>query len=405
MKSRHIILTILAALSVMGCVKVDIDRNSIQDDQVDFSWYARRSSSVTKADDSFVNSGSTNLPIGSSFGVFGYFHPQIDDTHKGGWNDTHPNYPNLLYNEPVTIGGTTSAYTYTYTNSRFWPKNTMDRISFIAYYPYQNQISADGSPNPDAVVEPVLDSSYGHEGMVSFNYQVKSDAADHVDFMVSDMCMDQSKKVWDGDHSKGVTGTEDGKVKFYFHHALALVRVKSVNIAASLAANPDIDFTVSSIKFNGIYVYGNCQPTLGAVDASTGRTTVTESWSNLLTIRPGESNPTGVTAHVSYDSSNNTWDSGKYLLMIPHESFQSYANISVSYSLRRRTDANTGENYEYTNNVLTANLASPVCSSWEAGKIYTYNITLNLREISFTADVIDWLPGGEDVFMEEVATP
>ena len=407
MKAKHLISTVFAALAMMSCIKVENEETFKPEDAVDFSWYTRRSGSAdTKADANFVDSGSTNLPIGSSFGVFGYFHPQINSTTPGGWNDgVNNNYPNLFYNEPVSIGGTTSAYTYNYTNSRFWPKNTLDRISFLAYYPYQAQINSSGEPNPNAVVEPVLDSRYEHEGLVSFNYQVKHNSADHVDFMISDLCEDQSKKVWDGDHSKGVTGTENGKVKFFFHHALSLVRIKSVNIDASLAANPDITFTVSAIKFNGIYVYGNCQPTLGATDTSTGRTTVTETWSNLLQIRPGESSPTGVTAHVSYDSSTNTWDSSKYLLMIPHESFASYANISVYYSLSRNTDSNTGEHYEYGDNVLMANLASPVCSSWEAGKIYTYDITLNLRSISFTTEVVDWLPGGEDVFMTETATP
>ena len=388
----------LAMLSVFACAKVEIVS---VDDPIDFSWYARRSTG-TKADASLVESGSTNLPIGGSFGVFGYFHAQQAGV-AGSWGDGVENSPNLLYNEQVTIGGSVGNYTYTYTNSRWWPKNTLDRISFFAYYPYQNHLNTDGSANADAVVEPVLDHSREHDGMVSFNYQVKPNAADHIDLLISDLCMDQSKKVWDGNHSKGLTGTANGKVKFDFHHALSLVRVKAVNFDAS--GNTDVTMTVDEIKFNGIYVYGNCLPTLGATDSNTGRTTITETWSNLNAKRPGESDPTGITAHIAYNSSSDTWDSSKYMLMIPHSAFPMGASISVKYSLTRSTDGQTGERYEYTGNVLMANLASPSCSSWLAGKIYTYTITLNLKAITIDASVEDWLTAGEDVFMEETTTP
>lgn len=396
MKERYAILMI-ALLSAFACSKVEVLDNS-PEDAIDFSWYTMKSSAATKADASYVGQGSTNLPLGSSFGVFGYFHPQRSGA-AGSWSDVAENSPNLLYNEEVTIGGTTSAYTYTYEHSRFWPKNTLDRISFFAYYPYQNQLNTDGSANENAVVEPVLDKDNAHNGMVSFNYQVKPNAADHVDLLISDLCKDQSKKIWDGDHNKGLTGTDNGKVKFFFHHALSLVRIKAVNFDAS--GNPDVTMDVDSIKFNNIYVYGNCLPTLGATNSNTGRTTVTETWSNLLDKRPGEAKAKGVTGKVAYDSDTDTWDSSKYMLMIPHSSFPMGATISVYYSLTRTTDAKTGEHYTYSGNVLTANLASPSCSSWLAGKIYTYTINLNLKAISVTASVENWFPSGEDVFMEE----
>ena len=251
------------------------------------------------------------------------------------------------------------------------------------------------------MVEPVLDKDYAHDGMVSFNYQVKPNAADHVDLLISDLCKDQSKKVWDESVApkEGLTGTDNGKVKFFFHHALSLVRIKAVNFDAS--GNTDVEMTVTGIKFNNIYVYGNCLPTPGATDSNTGRTTVTETWSNLLTKRPGESDATGITGQVAYNSSTDTWDTSKYMLMIPHSAFPLGSTISVYYSLKRKTDGKTGEYYDYSDNVLTANLASPSCSSWQAGKIYTYTINLNLKAISVTASVENWFPSGEDVFMEE----
>ena len=394
MNARYAIL-LTAMLAAFACGKMEV-LDVPAEDPIDFSWYTKKSSAATKADEFFVE--STNLPLGSSFGVFGYFHPQQSGT-AGSWGDGVQNSPNLLYNEEVAIGGTTSAYTYTYEHSRFWPKNTLDRISFFAYYPYQNHLDTDGTPNEDAVVEPVLDKNYEHSGMVSFNYQVKPDAANHVDLLISDLCKDQSKKIWDDNPTQGLTGTDNGKVKFFFHHALSLVRIKAVNFDAS--GNSDVEMTVNGIKFNNIYVYGNCLPTPGASDAATGRTTVTETWSNLLDKRPGEAEATGITGQIAYNPSTETWDKSKYMLMIPHSSFPLGSTISVYYSLTRSKDDKTGEEYEYSDNVLTANLASPTCSSWLPGKIYTYTINLNLKSISVTASVENWFPSGEDVFVEE----
>ena len=89
----------------------------------------------------------------------------------------------------------------------------------------------------------------------------------------------------------------------------------------------------------------------------------------------------------------------EFLLMIPHEFFKD-ATIEVNFDVTRATDPVTGEYYSYTGNTLSAPLTTTSVYEWQAGKIYTYNITLDLKQIKVTADVVDWLSAGEDVIMD-----
>lgn len=414
---RHLSILAIALVTALACAKVENFVEPVKDTPISFAWYSNRTSAATKADSDFfvgdetVTGTQRHLPSGTSFGVFGYFHPQQAGV-AGSWDDSNQNYPNLFYNEPVSVTESSGSYTYNYTNSRFWPKNALDRISFLAYYPYNSELNTDGSQNENIIVEPVLDSRYKHDGMVSFNYRVPENSANAVDFMISDMCMDQSKKVWDDDpaHATGITGadgTENGtRVRFFFHHALSQVRVKSIVFDTS--ENSDVTVQVDSVKFNGIYVYGNCQPVpdtlangnINPDPTGKGRIPITENWSNLLSYRPGGKKKSGVKAHKCYDDSNN-FLLENVLLLIPQDPFPTGANISVYYTLTRAEDPLTHEQYSYTKNVQSAPLTTTKVYGWEAGKIYTYNIYLNLKSINITADVVPWLTAGEDVFLEE----
>lgn len=413
--TRRILISVAALALAASCAQVENYTPVIPDSPVEFAWYSNRTSNATKADptyfvgDETVTGTQRHLPVGTAFGVFGYFHPQQTGT-AGSWDDSQPNYPNLFYNEAVTVAQTSGTYTYNYTNSRFWPKNELDRISFLAYYPYNAHLNTDGSQNNNIIVEPVLDTRYKHKGMVSFNYRTPDNSENATDFMISDMCAEQSKAIWDSDpsHATGITGadgTENGtRVRFFFHHALSQVRVKSINFDTSL--NGDVTVQVDSVKFNGIYVYGNCQPVpdtlangkLNPDPTGKGRIPITEKWSNLLDYRPG--GKSGVKADRCFDASNN-FILNNVLLLIPQNPFPAGASIAVYYTLTRGEDPITHEKYTYSKNVLSAPLTTTKVYGWDAGMIYTYNIYLNLKSINIKADVVPWLEAGEDVFMEE----
>ncbi len=397
-----LLLTAVCSCSKMGSNAEDVLMENLP---IDFSWYTTRNMG-TKANPTYFVGDATatgterHLNSGTSMGVFGYFHPQ-EGGSAGTWKTGTGVYnaPNLFYNESVSITEDGGAYTYDYANSRYWPRNDRDKISFIAYYPW-NQLNESGSATENTIVEPFLDRRSERQGMVGFYYVVPEDSDDHVDFMVSDLCLEQSKAVWSTsqNHSRGLTGNENGKVKFFFHHALSQVRVKSVNF--DTGGNDDVKVTINYIIFRNVAVYGQCIPVPNfSATTATGRTPVTPTWpvGSLVARRPNRTS--GVRAEVCYDAATDTWDVEEFLLMIPHQFFTG-ATIEVNFDVERELDAVTGEYYSYTGNTLSAPLTTTSVYEWQAGKIYTYNISLDLKQIQVTADVVDWLDAGEDVIMD-----
>ena len=395
----------IVALAAIGCAKVETNEGDVlkEDTPIDFSWYTSRNIG-TKADPTyFVGDVTTtgterHLNSGTSMGVFGYFHPQEAGV-AGSWKTGAGAYnaPNLFYNEPVSIAETSGTYSYDYEHSRFWPRNTLDRISFIAYYPW-NELNTTGSASETTIVEPFLDSRSEREGMVGFYYVVPENSDDQIDFCVSDLCLEQSKAVWTDNNNQGLTGNANGKVKFFFHHALSQIRVKSVNF--DKGGNDDIEVKINYIIFRNVAVFGQCIPVPDFnTTTATGRTTVNPTWpvGSLVARRPNLTS--GVRAEVCYDSDNDTWDVNEFLLMIPHTFFTG-ATIEVNFDVTRRKDPVTGEYYSYLENTLSAPLTTTSVYEWAPGKIYTYNITLDLKQIKVTADVVDWLDAGEDVIMD-----
>lgn len=400
-KIAYILLTMSALLTAAAsCAKMEKIKDSLEDELISFSWYASRNAQ-SKADATYFVGSATlgqerHLPVGTSFGVFGYFHPQSNGV-AGSWSDASENHPRLLYNEAVSIGlGANSAYEYNYTHSRYWPKNTLDRMSFIAYYPW-NELNTTGTASVNEIVEPFLDSGYQRDGMVGFYYTVPQDARNHIDFMVSDLCKDQSWALWNSDNTKGLTGNDNGKVKMFFHHALSQVRIKSVSF--DTGGNNDVELSINYIIFNNIPVFGQCIPVPDfSTTTVTGRTTVTPTWpvATLSTRRPDLTS--GITAHLCYDEEHDVWNTEQILLMIPHQFFDD-ATVEVNFDIKRRTSA-AGEHYEYENNTLSATLRTTELYAWQAGKIYNYNISLRQKEINVTADVVPWLDAGEDVILD-----
>lgn len=407
MKKNHIISIAFMAVLILGagCAKEEtIVTDTLKEDvTIDFSWYATRNT-ATKADTTFFVGDVTatgqqrHLNSGTSMGVFGYFHPQNEGA-AGIWQTGAGAYnaPNLFYNEPVSITETSGTYTYDYANSRFWPRNKLDKISFIAYYPW-NKLNTSGSATEDTIVEPFLDNRSERQGMVGFYYVVPEDSGDQVDFMVSDLCLEQSKAVWADDNSQGLTGNANGKVKFFFHHALSQIRVKSVSF--DTGGNDQVDLKINYIVFKNVAVFGQCIPVPDfSTTTATGRTTVTPTWptGTLVPRRPNYTS--GVTAEVCYDADTDTWDVEEFLLMIPHTFFTG-ATIEVNFDVTRKNEGPGSEYYSYTGNTLSAPLTTTNVYEWQAGKIYTYNITLDLKQIKVTADVVDWLDAGEDILMD-----
>lgn len=80
------------------------------------------------------------------------------------------------------------------------------------------------------------------------------------------------------------------------------------------------------------------------------------------------------------------------LVLLPQALTHSSNKVSVVvvYTVSH-PDMGTGNSIEYT---TTLPLDNGTISTWDAGKRYTYNITIGMEEVIFAPTVTDWVSGG-----------
>lgn len=399
------ILYIFGLLAVLAsCARIETVGE--EDMRIGFDTYALR---TTKAGDSYIGgngNSTTNIPVNSKFGVFAYFHPGDANTSTiGKWNNANvnSNYSNMLLNEPVTRVEDGNTYDYTYTNSRYWPKNNLDRISFFAYYPYaENAFVVAENATSDGTgitLQDPEDDHYGYShnpvGFPKFKFVVNKVASKQVDFMISDMCLNQSKK------AHVLTGTDDDvhnvhDVKFTFHHMLSQIRIKTVNF---FKENDDVTVELVSFRFLGVPISGIVTPSIKPADLdANGEPVNANGFARMDFVWDGfNSSNSEFTATIYDDSGTAAEKQAAILLMIPHQFSEDTDKdiIEVTFKVTRATNA-SGEHYEYTGHLSTS-LASGGLTGWERNKIYNYTISVSLNDISLSAEVEDWPEASTDV--------
>ena len=398
MKKILLIFGLLAA--TVSCLRIETTGG--EDKRIGFDTYALR----TKAGDSYVGGyqdAKSNIPVNSKFGVFAYFHPGNAGTSTAGaWNNANvnSNYSNLMLNQWVQRqepSENTYGYYYPASDSRYWPKNEYDRISFFAYYPFaSNAFIVDENAASDGTgitLQDPDDDHYGYShnpvGFPKFKFTVNPDAAQQVDFMISDMCLNQSKS------ADVLTGNDD--VQFTFRHMLSQIRIKQVDFDLD---NDAVSIDDVQFKFIGVPKSAICTPSIKAseLDANglpldpDGRAEMAFNWSGF-----NSSNSEFVA--TIYDDDDSAADKqAAVMLMIPHTFSDDPGKdiAQVTFKVTRIDDQDTGEYYEYTGNLSTS-LASGGLTRWERNKIYNYNIRITLNSVEFSAAVEDWPEASTDV--------
>lgn len=204
---------------------------------INFNTTIVGSRTATRANNTLVNRLETHFPalaVGESkVGLFGTYTGQKTWAGYKTANSAEP-VNNLFYNQPADIASLSNGTnTLSYSPLRFWPNTIVtgaldpsqrEYCSFWAYYPYN--ASADPGANGIAIV-PV--KSYGYavdKGMGSIKFTMQSDAADQIDFMISELEADCSRT------ANPLVKTEDGyeptRVPLTFHHMLAQVRLYTI---------------------------------------------------------------------------------------------------------------------------------------------------------------------------------
>lgn len=247
----------------------------------------------------------------------------------------------------------TASGVYTYTPLRYWPSTTGSMISFFAVSPASVKSSVtptDISTTPGAL--PVV------------TYAVPADPVKQVDLMLAS-AIDKKQT--------------DGATAFSFTHALT-----KIGFTAKLASNYGTAGTY--IRINNISLT-NVAGT-GVFSAAVGGT-----WA--------QTTPTDFSSTFMLDYLKNLVDNGSvstttaktmvldnsYLMLVPADySTSATAALAVTYTI---TNAD-GATSTVTSTTLLKNLTVAAGKTWASGSSVTYNLTITLNAVSFSATTTDW---------------
>ena len=227
--------------------------------------------------------------------------------------------------------------------ARYWP--TTGVMDFAAYSPAN---AGDATP------------TYVADGSIS---------------KISVVCPDNNaadqKDIIYGDLLDNIQCPQTNPVAMQFHHALAQIVLKFKQGVAATADTYQI--TVKRVTLKDLVLGG----TLDITPAATS----TIDWSKKNTAVAYE---VDATAHVL----TTDFTALKGVLVVP----SAQTSVEIVYDIN--VDGNTNEVTQTVSLNTSTDIDTP--DTWEAGKKYTYNININLKEIEFNPTVTDWVVGGEN---------
>lgn len=266
---------------------------------------------------------------------------------------------NFMVNEELTK---TSAG-WSYSNTKFWPKNDTNRISFVASCP--------------ASVKPTI-----ADGAIKYDFIVNANSALQEDFIWSTIT-----DAWSGDrngtHQNGVTeasNTPDQNVTFHFKHALSKIVFMAKTAENYTATNVTItDITVDNLYGRGEFLMNDNLN--GFTSTPTGNQNV--SYSVL----------TGGTEKAV---NNETKSFGQSLLVVPQtlsDATDKETTVSIKYTI------NYGNPNKTVNEQRTFRLKTDAISIFEPDKVYNYTFNIALDMITFDARIDNWgTPSNNETF-------
>lgn len=337
---------------------------------------------VTPTRSSEIFTATKGIPLGQSIGIYAYLH----NTDTRNYSE---DIPNFMFNQQATSRD--DADYFSYSPLKYWPNDDNSKVSFIAYFPYSNGAANDGTRFSVAStgITPLLANS--DTGLPTFEFTVKDDIDQQVDFLVSDVMANLPKtRDTEGDPGQPFNDLSiKDRVTFLFKHMTAKVEFRIV-------ADPDIykdivHFHLNTLTVSNLYKNGTLTPTY---NPTTGETKCT--WGESTT--PAKH---GVTP--DYKLNFKTYEPQ---LLMPQE-LGDDVMLKVSYSITFKSDGTTytydnegnlvsQQEYTYHNNasiqlneMLRTGTSSPV-TEWLPNHYYIYTIRLRANRIEFTGQVVDW---------------
>ena len=335
-------------------------------------------------------SAEEGIDAGQSIGVYAYYH---DNTT---WSAAA--VPNFMWNQQATClekGGN-----FSYSPLKYWPNESEDKLSFMAYFPYTDVDAADPesaeSPTKTGLTPLMANSD---AGMPSFRFTVKESADDQVDFLLSELLPNLpngTSAVSPGNPDDRSTLTVTDCVRFLFHHMTSKVEFR---IVAATEVRKDIaHFLLKSLSVSNLYKDGKLTPTY---NTSTGETAY--AWSE-------QSAKHGTSPAYSFPLKTMTG-----YLMMP-QTLSDDVKLSISYDVTFKSDGTTytydGEgrlvpqqDYTYSNdatiqlNTMKRTGTDTPLTEWLPNHHYVYYIRIGAETIEFTGQVVEWL---DEVEIEDI---
>ena len=308
------------------------------------------------------------IPDGRSIGVYAYYH------QNSNWLTNGSNQLNFMINQQATHNKLADAYIYS--PLKYWPNTPGDKLSFIGYYPFTDgAASGETSTTSTGITIGAISDS----GLPTFGFTVKDAEADQVDFLVSDLLVNQTKPAI---HES---------IRLLFKHATSKISFRIV-IADDIKADV-ATFNVESIGLTNIYTKGTLTPSYDGSET-------------LLTWEKDTDSPT----------KNYTGTADKSYLLLP-QTLSNDAQLTLDYSITFKSGGtvftyeggkpveSATYTYRYPEasvqlNTLKATDSGEALKKWEANHHYIYTIRLTAKRIEFTGQVVEW--GAEDTWEGDV---
>ncbi len=317
-------------------------------------------------------SAEEGIDAGQSIGVYAYYH---DNTT---WSAAA--VPNFMWNQQATClekGGN-----FSYSPLKYWPNESEDKLSFIAYFPYTDVDAADPesaeSPTKTGLTPLMANSD---AGLPTFRFTVKETADEQVDFLVSELLPNLpngTSAVSPGNPDDRSTLTVNDRVRFLFHHMTSKVEFR---IVAAAEVRKDIaHFLLKSLSVSNLYKDGKLTP---AYNTSTGETSY--AWSE-------QSAKHGTSPANTFPLKTLTG-----YLMMP-QTLSNDVKLSISYDVTFKSDGTTytydGEgrlvpqqDYTYSNdatiqlNTMKRTGTDTPLTEWLPNHHYVYYIRIGAETI------------------------
>ena len=388
----------LAAMTMVGCSNDEVVNDYSQDNAIQFGTYVGRGASSRAH---VIDTKTLGI---EGFGVFAYY------TEKDDF-DASKHTPDFMYNQLVKNNTNWTenggfAGDWSYDPLKYWPNNVDDKVTFLAYAPY----------NAETTIETLSGDDVNN---TSIEYSVYNDnLANQKDLLY--LC--QTKDDSSAESCSTINLTKQSvtdKVEFHFLHALSRIGFKAelmvdeINVddtgeeddnlsddGQTSATNGDLDkntvVTIQEIELIGKFYQKGILNLNGGVWTATAPT---EDYN--FTLKDTDLQNTEFKGNSDKNNDTdveirqvNTDES--YLMIIPQlfEDFSKNDETTVGKGIKIRVKyevKTTDADNENNSSTIVNNITSDEFNiEFEQGKAYSFNLHLGLTSVKLSAEVQEW---------------